>query len=402
MLYLAIDQHRKQLTVDLRNEGGDVILKRQVSTEWKRVRDFFEEVRTRSVPEEGFVAIVEVCGFNDWLLKILAEYGCREIVLVQPERRSKKKTDRRDANALGELLWTNRERLLAGKKVQNVRRILPPSQRDAEDRQLTIVRQRLGQLRTRAINRIQHLLLKHNLQQECPTKGLQTKSARKWLANLSLGAIDRLELDQLLVQWELSDRQIDELDTQICERQAENKSAELIITMPGVGAYGSLALACRIGSIERFSHARSLANYWGLTPGCRNSGDATRRLGSITKDGSVTARFILGQAVLHVLRRDTRMKEWYQRIKKRRGAKIARVAVMRRLATFLWHMLTHQQPYRFGGKNGDGSDPGCGCVLPDRNAFFEARQGRSRGEGRKKAAGPRRPRQPRVLDAPLT
>ena len=45
MLYLAIDQHRKQLTVNLRNEAGDVILKRQVSTEWARVREFMEEVR---------------------------------------------------------------------------------------------------------------------------------------------------------------------------------------------------------------------------------------------------------------------------------------------------------------------------------------------------------------------
>ena len=124
-----------------------------------------------------------------------------------------------------------------------------------------------------------------------------------------------------------------------------------IATIPGAGAYGSLALASRIGSIERFPHARSLANYWGLTPGCRNSGDATRRLGSITKEGSAMARFILGQIVLHVLRRDPRMKEWYQRIKKRRGAKIARVAVMRRLATIIWHMLKHQQPYRLSGKH---------------------------------------------------
>jgi len=118
MLYLAIDQHRKQLTVNLRNEAGDVILKRQVSTEWARVREFLAEVQERSVPEGGFVAIVEVCGFNDWLLKLLAEYGCREMVVIQPEKRSKKKTDRRDANALGELLWVNRQRLLAGKKVQ--------------------------------------------------------------------------------------------------------------------------------------------------------------------------------------------------------------------------------------------------------------------------------------------
>ena len=32
--------------------------------------------RNRSTTEGGFVAIVEVCGFNDWFLKLLAEYGC--------------------------------------------------------------------------------------------------------------------------------------------------------------------------------------------------------------------------------------------------------------------------------------------------------------------------------------
>jgi transposase len=119
--------------------------------------------------------------------------------------------------------------------------------------------------------------------------------------------------------------------------------------VPGCGAYSSLALASRIGSIERFPRPSSLANYWGLTPGCRNSGEATDRLGSITKQGSATARFILGQLVLHVLRRDGAMRAWYGRIKKRRGSKIARVAVMRRLATILWHMVTNHEPYLAGG-----------------------------------------------------
>ena len=43
MLYLSIDQHRKQLTVNLRDEVvGDVILKRQVSyVNWNdAVREF--------------------------------------------------------------------------------------------------------------------------------------------------------------------------------------------------------------------------------------------------------------------------------------------------------------------------------------------------------------------------
>jgi transposase len=389
MLYLAIDQHRKQLTVNLRDEAGDVILKRQISTEWARVRKFLEELRQRSMPEGGFVAIVEVCGFNDWFLKLLMEYGCREVVLVQPEKQSKTKTDRRDADSLGELLWTNRQRLLAGKKVQNLRRIVPPCARDAEDRQLTALRQRVGRLRTRTINKVQHLLLKHNLQQECPTKGIQTQAARKWLARLPFAVIDRLEMNQLLAQWELWDKQVAELEAKIRERQAENPTAAIVATMPGAGAYSSLALACRIGSIERFPHARSLAHYWGLTPGCRNSGDATRRMGSITKQGSGLARFILSQMVLHVLRRDARIKEWYRRIKKRRGAKIARVAAMRRMATVLWHLIKRQEPYRSVGR--PEAEDKYGVILPDRNAFFEELQGRSRETKQKGRRSPATP-----------
>jgi len=386
MLYLAIDQHRKQLTVNLRNEAGDVIVKRQVSTEWKRVREFMEETQKRSLPEGGFVAILEVCGFNDWFLKMLKEYGCRQIVLVQPEKRDKHKTDRRDANALGELLWTNRERLLRGKRVQNVRQVVPPSERDAEDRQLTILRQRLGRLRTRTINKVQHLLLKHNLQQECPAKKIKTKKARKWLETLSLGTIDRLEMDQLLTQWELMDKQQEELDRRIVERQAENETAAIIATIPGAGAYGSLAIASRIGSIDRFPHPRSLANYWGLTPRSNNSGDATRRLGSITKEGSAIVRFLLAQIVVHVLRRDADVKEWYRRIKKRRGAKIARVAVMRRLATIIWCMVKHRQPYRSGRTPAAGNGSAC-AVVPDRNAFLQEIQGRSRSSKAKGRQG---------------
>ncbi len=154
MLYLAIDQHRKQLTVNLRNESGDVLLKRQVSTEWPRVRKFLADIQKQSQAEGGFVVILEVCGFNDWLVKLLKEYGCRELILIQPEKRSKKKTDCRDANTLGEILWLNRKRLLASKNVQGIRRVQPPCKRDAEDRQITALRKRLGQLRTRTINKI--------------------------------------------------------------------------------------------------------------------------------------------------------------------------------------------------------------------------------------------------------
>lgn len=349
MLYLGIDQHRKQLTVNLRDEEGTTLVRRQVSTQWARVRVFLGEMQAAAEPRGGFLAMVEVCGFNDWLLKLLGEYGCRQIVLVQPAGRSRRKTDRRDASQLSEQLWLNRHRLLAGESIHGLRRVTFPNEQDAQDRQLTALRQRLVQWRTKTINKVQHLLLKHNLQQECPTKGIQSKRARQWLAELSLGEIDRLELNLLLAQWAVWDEQLSAIEARIAERQPVHPLAPLVATMPGAGASGSLTLASRMGSIDRFPTPGSLANYWGLTPACRNSGEATDRLGSITKQGSSLARFQLSQMVMHVLRKDRSLKNWYRRIKSRRGAKIARVAVMRRLATILWQMARHQQPYVVGG-----------------------------------------------------
>src|SRR6185295_14250252 len=190
MLYLAIDQHRKQLTVNLRQEDGDVILRRQVSTRWADVRAFLADVQARSAAGGGYLVIVEVCGFNDWLLALLQEYGARAIVLLHPDKPPKQKTDRRDANRLGELLWVNRARLLAGQRVQGLRRVEPPNDRDRADRQLTSLRWRVGRERTRWLNRLKHLLRRHNLEQHCPTKGIQTRKARAWLEQLPLSSLD--------------------------------------------------------------------------------------------------------------------------------------------------------------------------------------------------------------------
>jgi hypothetical protein len=57
------------------------------------------------------------------------------------------------------------------------------------------------------------------------------------------------------------------------------------------------------------------------------------------------ARWLLAQVAQHALRSDPRLREWFKRIKRRRGANIARVAVMRKLATIIWHMLTKRKTY---------------------------------------------------------
>lgn len=218
------------------------------------------------------------------------------------------------------------------------------------------MRKRLSQQRTRTLNKIHHILHKRNLMWDYPTKSFQTKRGRSWLQQLSLPEGDRLEMDLLLAQWRLWDEQLARLDERIAQRAGARDSrevmsdAELLATIPGVSVYAGLTLASRIGPIDRFPRPASLANYFGLTPGCRNSGETKQRLGSITKQGSGLARFVLGQAVIHVLKKDKHVRQWYRGVRRRRGSKIARVAVMRRLAAVVWHMLAHRQAYRPGAR----------------------------------------------------
>jgi len=351
-LYLAIDQHAKQITVCARNEDGGTVLRRQVSTRPEKIEAFLQQFTEM---DAEFMAILEVCGFNDWLVEELRKWKCREIVLIHPEKPSPKKTDRRDAQKLADLLWLNRQRLAAGEIVRGLRRVYMVSQQEREDRQLTSLRKNLGQRRIRTLNKIHRIVNRHNLIWQYPTKTFQTRAGRRWLADVQLPPIDRLEMDMLLKEWEICDEQIAQVDNEIAERASRTvpdcllNATQILMTIPGVSHYSGLTLASRIGPIQRFPRPRSLANYFGLTPGCRNFGNAQDRLGSITKQGSKIARFILGQLVVHLLKHDPKMREWYRKIKLRRGSKIGRVAVMRRITTIIWHMLTYKEPYTIGG-----------------------------------------------------
>lgn len=351
MLYIGIDQHSKQITVCVRNQEGDAILRRQVSTRPEKIAAFFEQIMELD-PE--FMALLECCGFNDGLLEELRKYNCREIVLIHPEKLSKKKTDQRDARMLADLLWLNRERLAAGQTVHGLRRVYIATQQEQEDRQLTALRKNLAQRLTRATNKIQRILHRHNLMWQYPTKIFRTKTGMAWLENVKLPEMDRFEVDILLQEWKSLEEQLTKVNAKIVERASRSdpkcplNPTQILMTAPGVSHYSGLGLSSRIGPIERFPRPRSLANYFGLTPGSRNSGE-TVRPGSITKEGSKFARFLLGQLVLHFLKQDPKMRDWYRRIKLRRGSKIARVAVMRRITTIFWHMLKYQERYTIGG-----------------------------------------------------
>jgi len=347
MLYLAIDQHKNQLTINIRNEQGDVIQRGQVSTNHTDIDDFFATFVKKSRKHRGYMAIVEICGFNDWLLEKLNKTRCSEIVVIQPDNSAVNKTDKRDANALSELLWNNRKRLQGGQRPNGIRRVFPADPADAQVRQLANFRQHLIKRRTKTINKIKGIINKHNMAQDAPTEIYSTKKFRQWIATVPLPVVDRLEVNMNIQSWELYDKQILEVEAELVKR-SEVRAADVfrLKAISGISAMGAITLLSRIGDIKRFKNPDSLANYFGLTPGCHNTA-GKHRVGGITKRGNAVARQVLNFAVIHITRKDPAMKAWHKKIKNRRGAKTARVAVMRKLATIIWHMLRWEKPYQF-------------------------------------------------------
>jgi transposase len=331
--------------VNLRDSNGDVVLRRQVSTQPDKVLEFFERL-TRRCAEHGcgFWAIVEVCGFNDWLLEMLKNFRCDRIVLVQPEETDRRKTDRRDAAKLSEQLWLLRDRIAKGKYIDKLKIVHVPSSIVQQQRRLTTLRKDARSSRSRAINQIKHILRRHNLQHEMPTKTFPSKAAMAWLPTLQLAPADALELRQHLEDLQRYTLRVAELDAVIAELSQDDEDVKLLMQTSGIAQFSAVALSSRIAGIERFKRPRSLANYFGLTPGSRNSGEKTR-LGHITKAGSGMARWVLGQASKHILRTDPAMRAWFKKIKRKKGPGIARVAVMRRMACIIWHMLTKRKTY---------------------------------------------------------
>ena len=208
-----------QITVSLRDEDGDILLARQVSTQPAKIHAFFQQLtRQRLAHDESFAAVLEVCGFNEWLIRMLKDYRCHQVILIQPEERKKQKTDRRDAAALSELLWVNRARLLQGKPVRGLRQVDISSTTDQENRRLTTLRKSAGQAQTRIILKIKHMLRRYNLQWEMPTKTFPTQRALAWLKKLALPEIDRWEMDHLLADLEHAQHRVEELEKVIVQR----------------------------------------------------------------------------------------------------------------------------------------------------------------------------------------
>jgi transposase len=127
--------------------------------------------------------------------------------------------------------------------------------------------------------------------------------------------------------------------TQTIEREVEKcPEAHRLMTHPGVGPLTALAFVLIMGRVDRFQCGKQIASYLGLVPLEDSSGNR-RRLGHITKQGNSLLRFLLVEAAQVTVRSLPEWRNRYFHLAMRRGRKIAKVAMARRLAVQMFWMM---------------------------------------------------------------
>jgi transposase len=139
-------------------------------------------------------------------------------------------------------------------------------------------------------------------------------------------------------------------------RKAEQcPEAQQLMTHPGVGALTALAFVLVVGEANRFHSGKQIASYLGLVPAEDSSGER-RQLGHISKQGNCLLRFLLVEAAQVTVRSSPRWRSQFFRLVMRRGRKIAKVAMARRLAVRLYWMWRigwdYEQLENFGSHAG--------------------------------------------------
>ena len=209
------------------------------------------------------------------------------------------------------------------------------------------------QARTRILNQLQAVALNEGL---CYRKRLWREAGRKQLEAFALAPWSSRRRHDLLELLDRLDPTIAEL-TQAIEQEAEkHPEAKRLMTHPGVGPLTALAFVLILGTAERFPSGKPVASYLGLVPTEESSGNR-RRLGHISKQGNCLLRFLLVEAAQATVRSDPEWRSRFFHLAMRRGRKIAKVAMARRLAVRMYWMWRkgwdYDQVRQFGSHVGE-------------------------------------------------
>jgi transposase len=321
--FIGIDLHRNQFTCCIRLKND-----RTYVTEWK-LADLPRWVKKLRPSDE---VAVEITGNTRLFCEAVAPRVARVVVVDTNQfrviRQSVKKTDPHDARALSLYLSKG---------------LLPEVRmKDKEHGQLaslTQTRDTLVKLRTALKNKVNNILSARGI--NLPKEALSSEKKLDEVLSLPFDEIVRIELRVIVEQIRSLNKSIAELEKTIGDAGSKLEGHKSLNSIKGIGKITSAILLSVIGDVNDFPDEHRLASYFGIVPRVSNS-NQVERSGRIHKRGSKLGRTALVQSALIAANYSPYLKSFYERIKARRGAGKAIIALARKFLGIIYRTLKNK------------------------------------------------------------
>lgn len=331
---VGIDLHKDTLTVcTFCACCGEVSYKKIACKNRKQIVTFFREL-----PRPHTVAI-EAVGFYRWLWEMLEPIVDKLVLADATQARAlagrRLKTDREDAANVAELLALGRLPLAWA-----------PTTEVQILRELTRYRRGWVRQHTRLVNRVRSIM---NANNRPGPKSLASDSLIRYIKAQG----DKLPARHVGMLWQsadqlaLTERQIAEAERAIGPLLRSDTFArvhEILTSFPGVALVTAATILGEVGDFTRFTDRKAIGRFAGLNTRVYASGES-QRAGRIAKTGSSSLRWILQEAAWTAIREDEHVKQIYLRIAKRSGRKAAATAIARKMLTWMYSAVKHDQTY---------------------------------------------------------
>lgn len=325
MSFIGVDLHTNSITVCRREEDAS-----ETFATYTLSPDDLEAF-CLTLDADDHIAF-EATGNSAWFRDQVVSCVGR-VVVVNPAqfkviRSSVKKTDRNDAEALAMFLAKDMLPETRGK-----------TQAEAELASLAHTRDLLVKQRTRLLNKLHALFNRHGI--KLKRESLGSKRALEAVDLGACSACEAIELAVLRDQALALTAALTRLDRDIEVIVKDFDGYEQVTSIKGIGSRAAAVLLSAIGNVRDFASADKLAAYFGIVPRVRQSND-TEIHGQITKRGNALVRTTLVQCTLIALRYSPYLKNFYARIRERRGHGKAIIATARKLLTIIYDTLKNK------------------------------------------------------------
>jgi len=318
--YIGIDLHRNCYTSCLLAENGRSYLRT-----WR----LSELDKFCSKLKKSDEVAVEVTG-NTRLFCDKVSPKVSRVVVVNPHQfkvisNSVNKTDDNDARRLALFLSKG---LLPEVRMSN--------KEYAQVKSLAQSRDKLVKHRTSLKNKINNICSAHgvNLKKEA----LSGEKGLLEVLELRFDPMVNLEIRVLADQVRSLNQSIKELEEAIKDAGGKLPGHKNLKSIKGIGGLGASILLSVIVDVDDFADEGKLASYFGIVPRVDRSNE-TFRSGRITKRGSKLGRTTLVQCALIAKRYSPYLSNYYEKIKARRGAGKAIIALARKFLNVIYHTL---------------------------------------------------------------